>query len=176
MPMSNETGNWRVLANWLHLLEETRVGAQMNPTPSSHMLIVPFADCLWICGILSDALYIMHAWYCGFDAAKRGTNILGCTLKAKQVAFLVKLPCNKSSLVLFVWGNVEVHWSMNWSSMTSNHVLSIRLCCWEITQGTRKSYEIPEITPAHLSQSNYFVCVCRGSPSSASQFQFISSG
>lgn len=64
-----------------------------------------------------------------------------------------------SLFVPFVWGCLQVQQSMNWPSMTSNHVLSIRLCCWEITQGIGKSYEIPRITTAHLSQSNYFVYV-----------------
>lgn len=45
--------------------------------------------------------------------------------------------------------------------------LSIRLCCWEITGEIGKSYDIPRITTAHLSQSNYFVYVCRRSPSSS---------
>ncbi len=48
--------------------------------------------------------------------------------------------------------------------MTSNHVRSIRRRCREITQGMKKTYEIPGITTSQLSQSNYFVCVCSGSP------------
>ena len=66
--------------------------------------------------------------------------------------------------VPFVQGRLQVQQVVNWPSMTSNHVLSIRLYCWEITQGIEKSYEIPGITTAHMSQSNYFVYVCSTSP------------
>lgn len=44
MPMSYETRG--VLANWLHLLEETRAEALLNTPKPSHVLIILSAACL----------------------------------------------------------------------------------------------------------------------------------
>lgn len=59
---------------------------------------------------------------------------------------------NRTLQVPFVWRSLRVRQSMNWPSMTTKYVLSIRLCYREITQQNRegrkamKFLELPQLT------------------------------